>query len=157
MKQDRGLLIILSVIAILIVVSLVLFFIRQDDQQAYQPENTPEGVVHNYVLALHQGDYQRAYGYLQDADEKPTLSQFQQNFFENSWGLENSSMHIDTTDQTGEEAFVAITITFHSSAPFERPWYENGSVWLVKQAGQWKLAYAPSSYWGWDWYSEIKR
>ena len=73
MKQDRGLLIILSVIAILIVVSLVLFFIRQDDQQTYQPEHTPEGVVHNYVLALHQGDFQRAYGYLQDTDEKPTL------------------------------------------------------------------------------------
>ncbi len=157
MKQDRGLLIILSVIAILIVVSLVLFFIRQDDQQAYQPENTPEGVVHNYVLALHQGDYQRAYGYLQDADEKPTFAQFQQNFFENTWALENSSAHIDTSDETGDDAYVAITVTHNSSFPFEQPWYENGSAWLVKQDGQWKLAYAPSPYWGWSWYTEGSR
>jgi len=156
MKQDRGLLIILGLIALLIVVSLVLFFVRQDDQQAYKPENNPEDIVHNYVLALHQGYYQRAYGYLQDNDDKPTLSQFQQNFFENTWGLENSSIHINTTDQTGDEAYVAVTVTHNSSAPFNQPWTENGSVWLVNQEGGWKLAYAPSPYWGWDWYT-IKR
>ncbi|MBG7609911.1 MAG: DUF4878 domain-containing protein [Anaerolineae bacterium] len=157
MKQDRGLLIILVVIAFLVVVSLVLFFIRNDDQQAYKADNSPQGVVHNYVLALHQGEYQQAYGYLQDADEKPTFSQFQQHFFENTWALENSSVHIDTTDQNGNEAYVSVSITYNSSAPFERPRYENGSVWLVKQDADWKLAYAPPPYWGWDWYTEIRR
>ncbi|MBE9525060.1 MAG: DUF4878 domain-containing protein [Chloroflexi bacterium] len=157
MRQDRGLLIILGLIASLIVVSLVLFFVRKDDQQAYQPENTSKDVVHNYVLALHQGDYQRAYSYLQDADEKPTFVQFQQNFFENSWALENSSAHIEPGDETGDEAFVAITITHNSSGPFEQPWYENGSAWLVKQDGKWKIAYAPSPYWGWDWYNKVRR
>jgi len=157
MKQDRGLVIILGLIALLIVVSLVLFFIRQDDQQAYKPEDTPADIVHNYVLSLHQGDYQRAYGYLQDTDDKPTLAQFQQNFFENTWGLEHSSIHINTTDQTGNEAFVAVTVTRNASSPFEQSWSDNGSVWLINQDGQWKLAYAPPPYWDWDWYTINKR
>ena len=42
MKQDRGLVIILGLIALLIVVSLVLFFVRQDDQQTYKSENMPD-------------------------------------------------------------------------------------------------------------------
>jgi len=157
MKQDRGLMIILGLTGILIVVALVLFFVRQDNQQAYLPENTPKSVAHNYFLALHQGDYQKAYGYLQDVEEKPTFAQFQQNIFENSWSLDNSSVHIASTDQTGDEAYVGITVTHNSSAPFDQPWHENGSAWLVKQDGQWKLAYAPPPYWGWDWYIEGRR
>jgi len=30
----------------------------------YQLEDTPKGVAHNYLLALQQEDYKRAYGYL---------------------------------------------------------------------------------------------
>ncbi|MEN8173559.1 MAG: hypothetical protein ABFS03_11860 [Chloroflexota bacterium] len=153
MKGDRGLIIILGLIAFLIVVSLVLFFVRQDSQHDYKPGNTPEDIVHNYVLALHQGDYQKAYDYLQDTDEKPTVAQFQQIFFENTRELENSSMQIVSTNQTGDEAYVAVTVTRNSSGPFDRPWSENSSIWLVLQDEQWKLAFAPWPYWGWDWYS----
>lgn len=153
MKRDRGLVVILSLIVFLVVLALVLFFIRQDDQ-AYIAEDTPEGIVHNYVLALHQNDYQRAYGYIQEADYKPSYTQFQQTFFENTWGLENTSVQMDTTNATGDEAFVSVSLAHNASGPFEQPWYENGSFSLIKQAGQWKLAYAPSPYWGWDWYSK---
>ncbi len=37
-------------------------------QPTYQAENTPEGVAHNYLLALQKEEYERAYGYL-----SPTL------------------------------------------------------------------------------------
>jgi hypothetical protein len=33
-------------------------------QSVYQPEDTPQGVVHNYLLALQNQDYERAYSYL---------------------------------------------------------------------------------------------
>ncbi|HOF89582.1 MAG TPA: hypothetical protein PLZ36_15990, partial [Armatimonadota bacterium] len=36
---------------------------------AYRADDTPAGVTHNYLLALKQRDYARAYGYL-----SPTLS-----------------------------------------------------------------------------------
>jgi hypothetical protein len=56
MKQDRFLLGILVGIGVLIVVALALFFTRQDNQD-YVSDTTPEGVVHNYALALYKDDY----------------------------------------------------------------------------------------------------
>ena len=53
---------IVASIAILVIVTLVLT-LRQP-APTYQPENSPTGVAHNYLLALQQKDYERAYGYL---------------------------------------------------------------------------------------------
>ena len=59
MKQDRFLTGILVGIAVLVVVALVAFFIRKDTQ-SYVSDDVPEGVVHNYVLAVLNGDYEKA-------------------------------------------------------------------------------------------------
>ena len=63
MQRDRFLLAILAGIGILVIITLVLFFIRQGNT-GYQDESTPAGVVNNYVLALQRRDYQRAFTYL---------------------------------------------------------------------------------------------
>ncbi|MBW2589509.1 MAG: hypothetical protein JRD71_02105, partial [Deltaproteobacteria bacterium] len=68
MKKDRFLIGILVGIGVLITAALVVFFTRQGDGQTYMQESTPDGVVHNYVLALQQGDFQKAYGYLSDEE-----------------------------------------------------------------------------------------
>ena len=67
MKQDRFLTGILVGIAVLVATALVVFFIRQDTQ-SYVAEDAPEGVVHNYVLAVLNDDYEKAYGYLAELD-----------------------------------------------------------------------------------------
>ena len=59
MKQDRFLTGILIGIAVLVVAALTLYFMRRQ-QAVYQPEDNPAGVVHNFVLALHNGEYERA-------------------------------------------------------------------------------------------------
>ena len=51
MKQDRFLTGILIGIGLLVVVALAVFFTRKDSQ-TYIPDTTPDGVVHNYVVAL---------------------------------------------------------------------------------------------------------
>ena len=52
MKQDRFLTGILIGIAVLVVIALAVFFLRQDNL-VYAAEDTPAGVVQNYVVALH--------------------------------------------------------------------------------------------------------
>ena len=59
MKQDRFLIVILGFILFLVVIAVGLFFIRQEPQ-TYGPEDSPEGVVRNFVLALQADDYSRA-------------------------------------------------------------------------------------------------
>ena len=80
MKKVRFLIGILAGIGVLITAALVVFFIRQGDGQTYMGENTPDGIVHNYVLALQQGDFQKAYGYLADEEGKPGFGSFRSYF-----------------------------------------------------------------------------
>ena len=79
MKQDRFLTGILIGIAVLIAAALAVFFARQN-QATYISDQTPDGVVHDYVVAVLKKDYQKAYGYLADLDNKPTYDEFRQAF-----------------------------------------------------------------------------
>ena len=49
-------------IVVLVVAAVVVTLARP--APAYLPDDTAEGVVHNYFFALQQRDYERAYGYL---------------------------------------------------------------------------------------------
>lgn len=151
MKQDRFLIGILAAIGILVVISLVLFFVRKDEQ-AYLPGDSPEAVVHNYALAVHQKDYQRAYSYLADLENKPAYEQFRQDFLTNQVDVSQSSLRVGVVDINGDEAIVLVTVTHSSSDPFSRGWHTNETALLKKQADGWKIVDMPDSYWGWNWY-----
>ncbi len=75
MKQDRFLTGILIGIGVLVLSALLVFFMRKDTQ-TYISEDQPEGVVHNYILAILNKDYEKAYGYLADLDNKPSFEEF---------------------------------------------------------------------------------
>jgi len=87
MKQDRFLMGILVGIGILMVLALIVFFTRKDTQ-TYISEDAPEGVVHNYVVAVLNKDYEKAYSYLADLDHKPTYEEFRDSFLK---GMVNPS------------------------------------------------------------------
>ncbi len=155
MKQDRVLFGILGVIVLLVIVSLGLFFMRGGEQK-YGPEDTPEGVVRNYVLALNKQDYERAYTYLQDADYKPTFTEFRQNFISSGWEMNSAGLQIGAVDIHDGEAIVRLTIIHGGTAPFDSAWNENNDAWLSLQDGEWKITSIPSPYWGWDWYQDTQ-
>ena len=95
MKQDRFLTGILIGIAVLIVAALAVFFTRKDNL-AYVSDSTPEGVVQNYVVALHKRDFEKAYTYVATLTNKPTFDQFRNAFLlgcVGAWSLH--PVHID--------------------------------------------------------------
>jgi hypothetical protein len=151
MKQDRFLIGILIIIAILVVISLVLFFIRKDNL-TYLADNSPEAVVHNYALAVHQGDYQKAYTYLADKEHKPTYEQFRQAFLTHQINVSQNSLRVGQADINGDEAIVQVTVSYSSGDPFSRGWSSNETAVLVRQNGRWLLSQMPYNYWGWEWY-----
>ena len=55
MLQDRFLLVILAAIGVLVVIAVGLFFVRGDAQD-YGLEDTPDGVLHNSIVALEEED-----------------------------------------------------------------------------------------------------
>ncbi len=151
MKQDRFLMVILGFIGLLVVVAVVLFFVRQEPQE-YGDESTPEGVVRNYILALQKEDFKRAYGYLQEAAEKPTYTTFQQMMI--GMDIAQSGVQLGAVNIVDDEATVELTIIHNSNSPFDRGWDENALALLTLQEGEWRVVNMPYPYWGWDWYTE---
>lgn len=154
MKQDRFLMVILGFIGLLVVTAVVLFFVRQEPQE-YGAEDTPEGVLRNYILALQKGDYQRAYGYLQDADNKPDFATFQQSFLKYELNVDPTGVQLGEVVISGENARVDVTIIHTSNDPFNRTWDETATAMLVLQSGEWRILSMSYPYWGWDWYVKL--
>jgi len=151
MKQDRFLLGILVGIGVLVIVALGLFFTRQDTQE-YVSDDTPEGVVHNYSLAVYREDYEKAYGYLGDAKNKPTFSEFQTPFFNHYVDPRNVGLEIGESKIAGEEAFVTLYLIYNTSDPFSSSYRGTETAHLERQNGEWKLLQMPYSFWSYDWY-----
>jgi hypothetical protein len=152
MKQDRFLMGILSFIGLLVVAALVLFFVR-NEKPAYGPEDKPEGVLYNYAVALQLHDYERAYVYLAEKDNKPTYNTFHQAFLTRQLDTSTSALQIGNVQMLENgEAWVNVTIQYAGSGLFNNGWSSNDKGTLTRQNGAWKITFLPNPYWGWDWY-----
>ena len=154
MRQDRFLTGILIGIGVLIVAALAVFFIRRDGQ-TYVAEGTPEGVVHNYVIAVLNKDYQKAYSYLADLDHKPTYEEFRSAFVTGALNPDSSGVDVGSSEITGEDAYVEVAVIYNPSDPFSTGYRDVQRAILVKQSGAWKISSMPTYYlWGYNWYQE---
>jgi hypothetical protein len=153
MKQDRFLLAILAGIGILVIAALALFFVRRG-AQAYLPDDSPRTAVHNYLLALENQDFERAYAYLVEAENKPTFDVFQRTFLERRADPGSASVLIGESKPSGDGLLLDLVIVHAGSGPFEDTYREPASA-LLKQdsAGSWKIVSLPYPFWYWDWYA----
>ncbi|MBI5353247.1 MAG: hypothetical protein HZB50_11460 [Chloroflexi bacterium] len=153
MKQDRFLTGILIGIGALILIALALFFTRQDKKE-YLTEKSPYAATYNYVLAVTNKDYNKAYTYLADKEHKPTYDQFRQSFFNGNVSPNNVGVNVGTAQVDGNDAYVDLTLVYSSSDPFSGGYNNTDRAQLVNQNGDWKLIYMPYNFWAYDWYQE---
>lgn len=157
MKQDKFLTGILVGVAALVVLSLALFFVRRDGAREYADESAPEGVTHNYILAVLNKDYQKAYGYLAELENKPTYEQFRQSFFNGMVNPANVGVEVGAAEIHADEAVVTLAVYYESSDPFGGRYSSEDRALLVKQNGAWKLSAMPYQFWAYDWYQETPK
>jgi len=153
MKQDRFLIGILIGIGVLIALALTLFFFRQGKRD-YVADSTPEGVTHNYVLAIINKDYKKAYSYLADLDHKPTYEDFRQSFLNGNVNSGNVGAEVGKAEINNDEATVGLTIYSSYSDPFTTNTGSTDHASLVLQNGAWKLSYMPYNFWAYNWYQK---
>ena len=153
MKQDKFLTGILIGVGVLVLLALVLFFTRQDKRD-YLAENAPEGVAHNYVLAVLNKDYEKAYEYLADLKYKPTYEEFRQSFLNGMVNPEGTGLDIGDATITGDEAMVELTLYYSYSDPFSTRYGSPDRALLVDQDGTWKVSSMPYNFWDYNWYQE---
>ena len=154
MKQDRFLTGILIGIGLLVVLALVVFFTRKDSQ-TYVAEDTPEGVAHNYVVAILDKEYEKAYGYLAELKYKPTYEQFRDSFLKGMVNPDNMAIDLGKSEVDNDTASVEVTLIYNSSDPFSTGYRDTSQrAMLVKQSGAWKVTAMPYNFWDYSWYSE---
>lgn len=151
MKQDRFLIGILAGIGALILIALFLFFSRKDTNQ-YKTDGAPESVVFNYVLAVTKKDYEKAYGYLADLENKPTYEEFRQSFLNGMIYPDNVGVDVGVAEIDGEIASVEVNLIYAGGDPFSSGYRNIDRAALVRQAGQWKITSMPYNFWDYSWY-----
>jgi hypothetical protein len=154
MKSDRFLMWIVGGIGVLVVAAFAVA-LRQP-APAYKAEDAAEGVAYNYFLALQQGDYARAYGYLSpDLPHYPaSVDAFTAGLRRSGGRLEAQSASIqilpgqviaDRTQVTVRETHFASGGLF-DSGQYTNTFYVN----LRRAADGWRMIHS-DSYWDWCW------
>ena len=103
--SQRMLIFIVAGVILLVIVAFAAVLLRPPP--AYTDEQTPEGVVHNYLLALQQGDYEQALTYLAPEAKVGDLVDFIEAVESDSWRFElggNVSLSVVGSRLAGDDA-----------------------------------------------------
>jgi len=154
MKQtDKILIGIVAGIVILVIAAFAITLTRPEE--TYQPEDTPEGVVHNYLLAFDNQDLERAYSYLSpDIPKYPrTLDEFIQDVEQNRWAFEsNLAFSLETKSPSSNRAIVTVFANYFSGGGlFDISQNTTEfTISLKKVNGNWRI-YAGERFFCWCW------
>ena len=155
-STDKFLLGIVGGVLLLVVVAFVVTYLRP--KPSYQPDDTPDGVAHNYLLALQQKDYARAYTYL-----SPTLKGYPANlevFVSNvnqlRWNFQPggsaATFAIASTQLVSETAIITVEeFSYYNSGLLARnPDRRAFDMRLRREQNAWKIV-SSSAYWAFCW------
>lgn len=159
-NTDKFLIGIVIGVILLVVVAFGIAFTRPEP--TYQLEDTPEGVVNNYLLALQQEEYERAYGYLSsDLKGYPkSLGNFTDDIHDSSYAFRLNdqdavSLDVISADVRGATANVTVQETqFYQGGLFDSGEYKDTFELKLKQdtsSKKWKLIDGGYSYWAQCW------
>jgi hypothetical protein len=156
-NTDRFLIGIVTGVILLVVFSFVIS-LRQP-QPDYQPEETPEGVVQNYLLALKRADYERAYGYLSPEllGYPADVAAFTADVSNDRWAFRldtDVTIDLSSATVTDDRAVVSIRETrFDRSGLFGEQNIDSFTVTLQQMKNTWFIANS-GAYWRWCWNNE---
>lgn len=151
------------VIAAIVLVAAAFAVVLTRPKPAYQAEDTPEGVVHNYLLALREDDYERAYGYLLPTIEgyPESARAFEEDIQNSNWafGPDDTSTAVEVVSARLGANTAVVTVretSFHQGGLFDSSQYARTFDMQLRRdprSGAWRISQA-DSYWSWCWNRE---
>ena len=145
------------VIGIILLVIVTFSVVMLRPEPTYQDDSTAAGAAHNYLLALQEGDFERAYTYLPADFKYPTDAEDMANDArQNSWLFETGGDHtlaVDSVNQKSDnEAVVTIrkTIFYNDGLLGSHEESQTFTMQLINEEGEWKVSQA-DLYWSNCW------
>lgn len=157
-STDKFLIGIVAAIVLLIIVALAVTLTRPEP--TYQAEDTPEGVAHNYLMALNKEEYERAYGYLSPvlAGYPASAGKFVEHVHDYSWSFRlnmDTTLSVESTKVTGSQGIVRVReSSFRGGDLFDSG--QSTRVFKVElrlEDDEWKIVDA-DYYFAWCWRQE---
>ena len=150
MKSSKGLLLLFAgAIALLALVTLLLVLIGGSKPVALLPDNSPEGTVQRYLLAIDSMDYQMAFSYISlPPGDKTTYDIWQQSFSFQS-DRPAYKVTLGQSHVTGDEATVEVVVDVFrvNSGLFNNPVNSSRVDFLLTRSnGVWRIT-SPTYVW----------
>lgn len=158
-RDERVLLAVLIGAVLLAILVLALFFARRGGED-YGVDDSPRGVLQNYLIAVRKGDYDRAYryvAYLVPASQSahgyavPDIASFRRFFVE-----DNREPLREIKVEIGQEVYLdggaVARIDLVTTSGKNR---QAQSARLVKENGSWKLIGGPYPFWSYGWTADF--
>ncbi len=149
---DKFLIGIVAGIVVLIIAAFAIALTRP--APGYKPEDAAEGVAYNYLLALDQGDYPRAYGYLSGAVKgRPnSANNFARDVDRNCYNCRsnNAAWSVESSRLAGSEVVVNVRRTMYSTGIFGSTSDSSFVMRLQREDDAWKII-SSGSYWAYCW------
>ncbi len=142
-------------VVLLVIVAFSVVLLRPEP--TYLDDGAPDGAAHNYLLALQQGDFERAYQYIPTAFKYPTdADDMADDARQNKWFFETGgdyALAVESVNQkSADEAIVTVRkTTFYNEGLFGS--YEDSRTFtmqMTREEGVWKVSDA-DLYWSNCW------
>jgi len=132
-------------VLVLVIVGLVVALVTTRDVDLL-PAGSPEGAVQRYLLALEDGSYDEAYGYL-SANTRAACSRTQFLRYASYREVRDVSMTLEDTRRFDSSAVVVARVTVFDIEPTLQPqeYSYDETFDLRLEAGQWRLV--SPDYW----------
>ena len=97
---------------IILIVIIALFVVSRRPQPEFQSQDTPESVVHDYLLALQLGNYERAYGLLSPSLAYPAnTNEFYDSLAQEPWRFtvsDNYSQVVESSEPVSDNSVAVV-------------------------------------------------
>ena len=154
MKSDRFLTAILIGIGVLALIALALFFVRRGGQD-YLDDKSPTGVTHNFIVAIERDDYQKAYSYVAESAQKPTLDQFRTSFLSSKSNNTDVSVQVGSAEIAGDTANVSVVLIYNNGNPFNSTNRQPQTGQLTRKNGSWTIVQMAYPFWDYNWGQQL--
>lgn len=150
-SSRRWLLIFTIVIGILVIATVSLVLLTKEKEVTLLPDNTPQGIVQRYLIAIQDEDYPKAYTYLHFEQSPKDITYNEWLSSVSNYPISRSAWKatLGKTIQNGDNATVEVIIdTFRASGPFgDVVSSHQVSFQLSKFDGKWLITSPTYIYW----------